>query len=127
VDLANHFEKRNLKVNGGLLDEVIWTVNTEKVDDLAYLEDLVASSPHYRKYTATKQYEWWLGAWEAVDDPSTVYLKIDDDVVSRFLAQHCNGVVDSLIGLFRGQCDPCCRQTVARKPAIFPRICERCQ
>ena len=72
-------------MNGGLLDEVIWTANTEKVNDLAYLDDLVASSPHYRKHAATKQYEWWLGAWEAVDDPSAVYLKIDDDVVSRLI------------------------------------------
>jgi hypothetical protein len=115
-------------VNGGLLDEVIWTANTEKVNDLAYLDDLVASSPHYRKHAATKQYEWWLGAWEAVDDPSAVYLKIDDDVVSQMLISTLHmAEANNGLGLFRRQCDPCCRQTVAGEPAIFPRICERCQ
>jgi hypothetical protein len=79
---GHNVEKRNLKENGGLLDEVIWSINTKKADDLAYLEDLLASNPSYRKYVATKTYEWYLGAWEAVDDPSAIYLKIDDDVVS---------------------------------------------
>jgi hypothetical protein len=67
------------------LDEVIWSVNTEKEDDLAYLEELVASSPHYRKHKATKKYDWYIGSWEAVDDPHAIYLKIDDDVVSQII------------------------------------------
>lgn len=45
----------------------------------------MASNPSYRKHLATKTYEWYIGAWEAVDDPSAIYLKIDDDVVSRGL------------------------------------------
>jgi len=53
---------------------------------LAYLEDLVASNPRYQKHEATKKYEWYIGAWEAVDDPHAIYLKIDDDVVSQILA-----------------------------------------
>jgi hypothetical protein len=53
--------KRNLKEYGGLLDEVIWSVNTDKEDDLAYLEELVASNSRYRKHEATKEYEWYIG------------------------------------------------------------------
>ena len=53
--------KRNLKEYGGLLDEVIWSVNTHKEDDLAYLEELVASNSRYRKHEATKKYEWYIG------------------------------------------------------------------
>ena len=119
-------KKRNLKENGGLLDEVIWSVNTNKVDDLAYLEDLLASNPSYRKHVGAK-YEWYIGAWEAVDDPSAVYLKIDDDVVSRGLTASSQRYADTSTGLFRGQYDPSSRQTVARQPAIFRSICERRQ
>jgi len=46
----------------------------------------VASNPRYRKHEATKKYEWYIGAWEAVDDPNAIYLKIDDDVVSQILS-----------------------------------------
>jgi hypothetical protein len=92
VDPANNFKKRNLKANGGLMDEVIWAVNTENEDDLKYLEELVDSHPHYRKHTATKQYDWWIGAWESVDDPNAIYLKIDDDVVSQNLISTLRGI-----------------------------------
>ena len=79
---TNNVKQRNLKDNGGLLDEVIFAVNTEKVDDLAYLEELVASNPRYTKHVATKEYDWYIGAWEAVQDPNALYVKVDDDVVS---------------------------------------------
>ncbi|KAN0090214.1 hypothetical protein V8E51_018793 [Hyaloscypha variabilis] len=81
VQVLDCYLKRNLKEYGGLLDEVIWSVNTDKEDDLAYLEELVASNSRYRKHEATKKYEWYIGAWEAVQDPHAIYLKIDDDVV----------------------------------------------
>jgi hypothetical protein len=87
---ANNFKQRNLRDNGGLLDEVIFAVNTEKKADLAYLEELVASHPRYKKHVATKEYEWYIGAWEAVDDPKAIYVKIDDDVVSPS-HQECGG------------------------------------
>lgn len=80
---------------------------------MAYLEELVASSPHYRKHKATKTYDWYIGAWEAVDDPNAIYLKIDDDVVSgTFAVVYGLSDADNSIGLFRGQCDPSSRQTV---------------
>ncbi len=85
MDTAN-FKQRNLKDNGGLLDEVIFAINTEKEDDLAYLEELVASHPRYTKHKATKEYDWYIGAWEAVSDPDAIYVKIDDDVVSSLLS-----------------------------------------
>jgi hypothetical protein len=75
--------KRNLVENGGLLDEVIFAVNTENQDDLAYLDELVAANPKYRTYEAhNENYEHggWQGTWSAVEH-GNIYIKIDDDVV----------------------------------------------
>jgi hypothetical protein len=73
-----------LKVNGGILDEVIFALNTENPEDLAYLDELVASTPGYKIHAAT-QHEAFNGAWESVTDPDAIYIKIDDDVVSGVL------------------------------------------
>jgi hypothetical protein len=74
--------QRNLKVNGGLLEEVIFAVNTDNEADLAYLEELLAVTPQYRKFVAEKQYEAWTGQWQPANIRDAVYVKIDDDVVS---------------------------------------------
>lgn len=73
--------QRNLKANGGLLDEVIFTVNTDNNGDLAYLEELLKSSPYYRKFVKSVEHEGWAGQWQAVNETDTIYVKIDDDVV----------------------------------------------
>jgi hypothetical protein len=75
--------QRNLKDNGGILDEVIFAINTDNEDDLAYLEKLLTTHPRYSKHVAQGQYDqrWWFGNWEAVSDPNAIYVKIDDDVV----------------------------------------------
>jgi hypothetical protein len=69
---------------------VIFAINTKKEDDLAYLEELVASNPRYKKHAATREYDWYIGAWEAVTDPNAIYVKIDDDVVSSILSLLCS-------------------------------------
>lgn len=73
--------QRNLKANGGLLDEVIFSVNTKNQDDLTYLDALVKTNKAYRKYVSTKSYDGWSVSWEPVTDPHAIYVKIDDDVV----------------------------------------------
>lgn len=75
--------QRNLKGNGGILDEVIFAVNTDDQDDLAYLETLLTRQPEYSKHLPVGDYDarFWLGNWEAVSDRDAVYVKIDDDVV----------------------------------------------
>jgi len=73
--------QRNLKENGGLLDEVIFTVGTDNKDDLAYLEELLLTSPSYRKFEHSDRHDGWMGQWEAVELRDSVYIKIDDDVV----------------------------------------------
>ena len=41
--------ERNLVDNGGWLDEVHWVQNTDSKDDLAYLDEILASQPRYKK------------------------------------------------------------------------------
>ena len=78
--------QRNLKANGGALDEVIFSVNTKNQDDLTYLDTLVKTNKAYRKYVSTKSYDGWSVSWEPVTDPHAIYVKIDDDVVGNPLS-----------------------------------------
>jgi len=81
VEVLDCYLKRNLKANGGMLDEVIFALNTDNKEDLAYLEDeLLPSSPHYRKFKAPER-KGWVGQWQAVDQRDAIYIKLDDDVV----------------------------------------------
>ena len=41
--------------NGGFLDEVMFAVNTKNKQDLAYLEELLAANPQYKKHKAEKE------------------------------------------------------------------------
>ena len=52
------------------------------MEDLAYVDKLVRPNPRYTKFVAKKEYEMWIGNWEAVNEPDNIYIKIDDDVVS---------------------------------------------
>lgn len=63
----------------------MFAVNTDDKYDLAYLEELLRSHPKYSKHVAKKEYQMWVGSWEAVSAPENVYVKIDDDVVSAIL------------------------------------------
>ncbi|ETR98228.1 hypothetical protein M419DRAFT_51868, partial [Trichoderma reesei RUT C-30] len=86
VSILNHYLKRNLKENGGLLDEVIFAVKTDNRDDIGYVQELVASTPAYSQQTITTEqgkYNWshWTGSWSVVSEPESIYIKIDDDVI----------------------------------------------
>jgi hypothetical protein len=79
VRVLDCYLKRNLKANGGVLDGVIFVVNTEKENDLDYLEELLLTDTAYSKFEPDD--ESYLGMWASVTEPDTVYIKIDDDVV----------------------------------------------
>lgn len=79
--------QQNLKAHGGLLDEVIFIVRTDDVEDLAYLEDLLKTSSSYSRHNLAdgnkKSGKVSYGrAWEVVER-GTMYIKIDDDIVSE--------------------------------------------
>lgn len=77
--------QRNLKENGGLLDQVIFIARTKTYQDLAWLDALVETTPSYRRHNISS---FGIGdyrtAWRVVQN-GTMYIKIDDDIVSAFL------------------------------------------
>lgn len=76
--------QRNLVDNGGWLDEVHWVQNTNKEEDLAYLAEILASSPRYKKIDLSSEGVGFVGyanAWGHLER-GKLYFKIDDDVVS---------------------------------------------
>jgi hypothetical protein len=81
VEVLDCYLQRNLRANGGLLDEVIFVVHTDIQEDLDYLETLVPRRPEYSKYEVKGTYRWLAGSWEPVTDPDAIYVKIDDDVI----------------------------------------------
>lgn len=81
VEVLDCYLQRNLKANGGLLDEIIFVVHTDIQEDLDYLETLVPRRPEYSKYEVKGTYRWLAGSWEPVTDPDAIYVKIDDDVI----------------------------------------------
>lgn len=81
VKILDCYLKKNLKEYGGILDEVIFAINTEKEEDLAYAEELLASHERYSKHVVDKEAEGYLGIWSVVTEPESIYIKIDDDVI----------------------------------------------
>jgi hypothetical protein len=84
VKIMKCYIERNMVNNGGWLDEVLWVVNTDKNDDLRYLEEIMASNPLYKKIhpeaiAGTYTYK---NIWKLMDR-GKYYVKIDDDVVRR--------------------------------------------
>ncbi|RGP77171.1 hypothetical protein FLONG3_4686 [Fusarium longipes] len=82
VQIMKCYIERNMVDNGGWLDEVLWVVNTDKSDDLRYLEEIMASNPRYKKVhpeeiAATYTYK---NIWKLLDR-GKYYVKIDDDIV----------------------------------------------
>lgn len=71
--------KQNLVINGGWLDEVIWGVNTRDANDLAYLEELIPTSPFYRQLDLEEG--GYVNLWNQSVEYGNIYIKIDDDVV----------------------------------------------
>ncbi|KAL8688437.1 MAG: hypothetical protein Q9218_005656, partial [Villophora microphyllina] len=85
IEVLNCYLQQNLKANGGLLDEIIFLVRTDDVDDLAYLNQLVANTAGYTRRNLTNSNGraskiTYGQAWEVVER-GTMYIKIDDDIM----------------------------------------------
>jgi hypothetical protein len=79
ASILDCYLKNNLVSSGGWLDEVIWGVNTNDTDDIAYLEDLLPTSPAYRKVELKDRS--YFGLWNESVEAGKIYIKLDDDVV----------------------------------------------
>jgi hypothetical protein len=83
VDILDCYLQQNLASNDGYLDEVRFLVHTEDEEDLSYLEGLVAQTDQYTvRYPGPCQGDDFSCMWSDCVDDNTVYVKIDDDVVS---------------------------------------------
>ena len=94
--------ERNMVDNGGWLDEVLWVANTDKSDNLRYLEEIIASNPRYKKIhpqeiarTYTYKHIWKLL------ERGKYYVKIDDDVVGLVICLASLILITCLAGLDR--------------------------
>ncbi|ETS85654.1 hypothetical protein PFICI_03679 [Pestalotiopsis fici W106-1] len=86
VDILDCYLQKNLAVNGGLLDKVLFMMNTDDKEDLAWLGDLADRVPQYEIVPVKRpnNSHGWGGfnlIWASLTDPDTIYLKIDDDIV----------------------------------------------
>ena len=63
-----------------MLDEVHFMANTDNVDHLQYLDTLVNTTAAYKKIEIENL--GYGGIWEHVREKETLYIKIDDDIVS---------------------------------------------
>ncbi len=80
VAILDCYLKKNLVTSGGWLDEVHFVVNTDKEDDIKYLDELVKTSELYKKIIIPS-----LGyneVWGNAVEREHMYIKIDDDIVS---------------------------------------------
>lgn len=81
VQSLNCYLQRNLVENGGWLDEVIWAVATQNEDDLLYLDELISTSPSYKRLDLPDGAAYgYKNIWKLLDGDK-LYMKIDDDVV----------------------------------------------
>jgi len=83
VDVLDCYLQRNLAINGGYLDEMLFIVHTDVTQDLEYLQDLVARVPGY-KFIELESYDETEGygpLYENLRENNTIYIKIDDDLV----------------------------------------------
>jgi hypothetical protein len=76
VEVLDCYLRRNLVINGGILDEIVFAVKTSNDQDLAFLDRLVNSTEGYTKHKARGQYDNFIGSFEIVER-GNIYIKID--------------------------------------------------
>jgi len=81
VAILDCYLKKNLVENGGFLDEVHWVANTNKEQDLQYLDRLIPTSPSYSRIDLPEL--GFENVWEHAIERGNLYIKVDDDVVWR--------------------------------------------
>lgn len=95
VDILDCYLRRNLVSNGGMLDMVQFVVHTRNKADQRWLQNLVRRDHLEGQYQLQLEdtdrsgwKQWGKGfsqIWKNLTDPDTIYVKIDDDIVSSSL------------------------------------------
>lgn len=82
VDILDCYLRRNLAMNGGVLDSVLFLVHTEDRQDLLFLEDLVYQVPEYTYINSSINSTLGYGPlYEHLQQNNTIYVKLDDDLI----------------------------------------------
>jgi hypothetical protein len=86
VRILECYIRRNLKENGGLLDEVHWVAHTKNGDDLLFLDEILEKSTSYKKIDdpVAEDGKSSYGTIWSTAERGNLYIKIDDDVVIPF-------------------------------------------
>ena len=86
VDFLDCYLQKNLAVNSGYLDEIWFMIHTDIEEDLSYFKELVLKRPQYRIVMPGQCQGFnYACMWEPVVEEDTIYIKIDDDIVSQTL------------------------------------------
>ena len=81
VAILDCYLRKNLAKNGGWLDEVHFVMNTEKEDDIKWLDDMMENTKEYNKVEVeAKGRDGYGEAWGTCNKKD-MYIKIDDDIV----------------------------------------------
>jgi hypothetical protein len=59
---------------------VVWLRRTQNVDDLVFLDKLLASEPEYTAWNVSMDHVGYANAYDNVED-DVLYVKIDTDIV----------------------------------------------
>jgi len=90
VDLLDCYMQENMVANGGYLDEVHFMAHTQSTLDLQWLDGLIEARHGYKKVTFPAECNEFLNfgcLYQAATSNDTLYIKLDDDIVSTVLEQ----------------------------------------
>jgi len=79
LEVLNAYLERDLKVNGGVLDTVLFALVKYTMEDLKYVAALRARNPG-RYIIPPIEGGGWDVIWRLVEEPGAYYVKIDDDI-----------------------------------------------
>ncbi|KAL8973531.1 MAG: hypothetical protein Q9197_002218 [Variospora fuerteventurae] len=79
VGILDCYLRKNLVTNGGFLDEVHYVVNTDRKQDIKYLDKLIKTEKLFKKVTLPEL--GYNSIWKHSVEPEHMYIKIDDDMV----------------------------------------------
>lgn len=87
LPILDSYMRRQLRSAGGVVDEVLLLENTHEPVALARMREVASTTPGYRLIVPTAHNTFgrdispYLALYEQLSDESTLYIKLDDDVV----------------------------------------------
>ena len=80
VSILIRYLEKNLKINGGVLEKIVFNVKTTNKDDLNYLDSILNQNKSYYEKRIFPSNHDFKGVYSEIDDNDLIF-KIDDDIV----------------------------------------------